>query len=57
VRQLAVDGCVLRCAVEGSVDALVKAAARHEVLNLVSHEPDLEEIFLAYFREDEPDAA
>ncbi|MGH3372311.1 MAG: ABC transporter ATP-binding protein [Nocardioidaceae bacterium] len=57
VRDLAVDGAVVRCAVEGSVDALVKAAARYEVLNLISHEPDLEEIFLAYFREDEPDAA
>jgi ABC-2 type transport system ATP-binding protein len=57
VRELTVDGCVVRCAVEGSVDALVKEAARHELLNLVSHEPDLEEIFLAYFREDEPHAA
>lgn len=38
-------GDVVRCAVEGSIDALIKAAASHE---LVSHEPDLEEIFLAY---------
>jgi ABC-2 type transport system ATP-binding protein len=57
VRELAVDGAVLRCAVEGSVDALVKAAARFEVLNVASHEPDLEEIFLAYYRKDAPNAA
>src|SRR5512132_1149188 len=57
VRELAVDGAVLRCAVEGSVDAVVKAAARFEVLNVVSHEPDLEEIFLAYYRKDASDAA
>jgi ABC-2 type transport system ATP-binding protein len=57
VRELAVDGAVLHCAVEGSVDAVVKAAARFEVLNVVSHEPDLEEIFLAYYRKDASDAA
>jgi ABC-2 type transport system ATP-binding protein len=57
VRELVVDGTVLRCAVEGSVDAMLKAAARFEVLNVVSHEPDLEEIFLAYYRKDASDAA
>jgi ABC-2 type transport system ATP-binding protein len=36
--------------VEGSVDALVKALARHTVTSIVSHEPDLEEIFLDYYR-------
>jgi ABC-2 type transport system ATP-binding protein len=57
VRELVVEGTVLRCAVEGSVDAMLKAAARFEVLNVVSHEPDLEEIFLAYYRKDASDAA
>ncbi len=57
VRDVAVDGRVLRCTVSGSVDALIKAAARYEVENITSHEPDLEEIFLAYFHEGTRDAA
>jgi ABC-2 type transport system ATP-binding protein len=57
VVEVAVSGEVVRCAVEGSVDALIKAAAGHELVNLVSHEPDLEEIFLAYYRRGAPDAA
>ena len=56
VEVVVADG-VVRCAVEGSVDALIKAAAGHELVNLVSHEPDLEEIFLAYYRRRTPDAA
>jgi ABC-2 type transport system ATP-binding protein len=36
--------------VEGSMDPLVKALARFEVTSLSSHEPDLEEIFLEYYR-------
>lgn len=51
VRDLAVDGAMLRCSVVGSVDALIKAAAGYEVINITSHEPDLEETFLAFFRE------
>ena len=30
---------------------MVKAAARHEVVALTSHEPDLEDLFLAYYGE------
>lgn len=41
--------------VSGSVDAVVKAAARHEIVNVLSHEGDLESAFLAYYAE-EPDA-
>jgi ABC-2 type transport system ATP-binding protein len=52
-----VSGGVVRCAVQGTVDALIKAAAGYELVNLVSHEPDLEEIFLAYYRREAPDAA
>ncbi len=43
------DRQVINLAIEGSVDAVVKAAARHEVVNLVSHEGDLEEAFLAFY--------
>jgi ABC-2 type transport system ATP-binding protein len=41
--------------VEGSVDPLLKALAQHEILDIVSRESDLEEIFLSYY-EDEDDA-
>jgi ABC-2 type transport system ATP-binding protein len=57
VVEVVVSGGVVRCAVEGSVDALIKAAAGYELVNLVSHEPDLEEIFLAYYGRRAPDAA
>jgi ABC-2 type transport system ATP-binding protein len=48
-------GDVLRLTVHGSVDAVVKAAARHEVVDVVSHEPSLEDVFLAYYgKQEEP---
>jgi len=34
------------------LDPLIKAAARHTIVNLKTHEPNLEEIFLAYYGED-----
>jgi ABC-2 type transport system ATP-binding protein len=49
VRDLTVEDSILRCTVMGSLDALVKAAAQFEVVDVVSHEPSLEEIFLAYY--------
>jgi ABC-2 type transport system ATP-binding protein len=49
VKDVTVDGTTLRCTVIGSVDALVKAAARHEVVNLRSIDTSLEEIFLTYY--------
>jgi len=42
-------GAVVNLWIEGSVDAAIKAAARHEVVNLISHEGDLEEAFLAFY--------
>jgi ABC-2 type transport system ATP-binding protein len=49
VRDLTVDGALAAFRVAGSPDAVVKTLARHEVLDLTSTEPDLEEIFLAYY--------
>jgi ABC-2 type transport system ATP-binding protein len=57
VRDLTVEDGNLRCTIMGSLDALVKAAAQFEVLNVVSHEPSLEEIFLAYYGGGESHAA
>ncbi len=41
--------------VAGSMDQVVKAAAHHQVVNVISHEGDLESAFLAYYSE-APDA-
>jgi len=41
---------VLRCRLNGRADALVKAAARHTVIGLRAEEPDLEELFVTYYR-------
>jgi len=49
VRDVTVRDGTLRCTVLGSVDALVKQAARFEVQRVRSVETSLEEIFLAYY--------
>ena len=56
VREVTAEGTVVRCTVSGSVDAVVKAAALHEVLDLVSHERSLEQVFLAYYTGESGDA-
>ena len=54
VEQLA-DGHTLRLAVSGELDGVIKAAALHPVINLTSHEPSLEDIFLRYYQGDGQD--
>jgi ABC-2 type transport system ATP-binding protein len=49
VRAVHESGRVVQVAVEGSTAALLAAAAPHGVENIVTHEPDLEEIFLTYY--------
>jgi len=51
VREVVAQGDVLHVTVAGPVDAVVKEAARHEVVDLQSHEPSLEDIFLTYYEE------
>ena len=51
VGELAVTGNRLAFTVAGKLDGVVKAAARHEVVALTSHEPDLEDLFLVYYGE------
>ena len=46
---LEVHGESVRCSVRGPVDSVLKAAARYEVVDLRSHEPGLEELFLEYY--------
>jgi ABC-2 type transport system ATP-binding protein len=51
VRDLTVDDGILRCTIAGTVDQLLKAAARHTVVNVISEEPSLDEIFLDFYGE------
>jgi ABC-2 type transport system ATP-binding protein len=52
VHRVEAQGDSLHLTVAGPLDAIVKAAARHEVVDLVSHEPSLEDIFVTYYRGD-----
>ncbi|MGH9004977.1 MAG: ABC transporter ATP-binding protein, partial [Acidimicrobiia bacterium] len=45
------DGAI-HVVVEGSVDRVIKAAAGLEVLRVVTHDTDLEDIFLRYYQGD-----
>ena len=42
---------VMECTIQGSPDPLIKKAAQYEIVNIVSEEPHLEDIFLAYYSE------
>ena len=51
VREVTVEGDLVRASVAGPVDALVKAAAQFTVESIAGHEADLEDVFLAYYTE------
>ncbi len=57
VLEASAQGDVVHCTVAGPLDAVVKAAARFEVVDLASHEPSLEEIFLTFYGKGENDVA
>jgi ABC-2 type transport system ATP-binding protein len=48
-----VDGKVLHCKLSGDADAFVKALAQHHVVDLISEEPELEELFFTYYQHGE----
>jgi ABC-2 type transport system ATP-binding protein len=52
VRTAEASGSVLHLSFEGSADAVVKAAADHEVVSIRSREDELEDIFLRYYQGD-----
>jgi len=61
-RALGVDGVTaenhrLRCVVRGSFEPLMGALVGAHVVNLSSHEPSLEEAFLAYYSGTEAEVA
>jgi ABC-2 type transport system ATP-binding protein len=49
VREVTVTGATAHLTVEGSTAELLAAAAPHGIDQIVTHEPDLEEIFLSYY--------
>ncbi len=57
VSKVQVEGTRLRCRLDGHADALVKAAGRFTVVNLLVEEPDLEELFFAYYNGEEASRA
>lgn len=54
VKEVRVERSTVTLAVEGPVDAVIKAASRFEVISVHTREADLEEIFLAYFSGEAP---
>ncbi len=49
VRNLHTDGNTLSFELHGNLDAMLKLASRHEVVDMKYERPSLEEIFLAYY--------
>jgi ABC-2 type transport system ATP-binding protein len=52
VENVQVEGGRLTCTVRGSFEPFMKALAAADVVNFVSHEPSLEDVFLTYYREE-----
>ena len=50
VTDLELHGDAVRCTIRGPVDALIKAAARFELVDIQSQQPGLEELVLEYYR-------
>jgi len=48
---------ILSLAAAGDLDAIVKAASQHHVVNIITYEPSLEEIFLTFYRTGDGDRA
>jgi ABC-2 type transport system ATP-binding protein len=57
VQAVSAQHTILRCEVTGPVGELMRLAATHGLVNVISHEPDLEQIFVSYFEGGVPHAA
>jgi ABC-2 type transport system ATP-binding protein len=51
VTEVRSSGATLSLVVQGNLDALIKAVARFPLRNIITYEPNLEEFFLAFYRE------
>lgn len=49
VTKVDLKGNILTCEVHGSLEDVMALASRFEIENVITHEPDLEEIFLKYY--------
>ena len=56
VANVTTEDHTLQFIVQGALDPLIKQAAQYPVVSLTSHEPTLEEAFLAYYRPAAPDS-
>jgi ABC-2 type transport system ATP-binding protein len=54
VEDVSVGDHTVICTVRGAIDPLLQALHGANLTNMVSHEPSLEEIFLAYYKADAP---
>ncbi len=45
-------GRSVRLAVQGDLHEVIKVAARHDATNIITHEPDLEEVFLRFYEQE-----
>jgi ABC-2 type transport system ATP-binding protein len=52
ITDVRLDGALFRCTMQGVVDPLIKALSRYHVVDLNSHEADLEDTFLALYGEE-----
>jgi ABC-2 type transport system ATP-binding protein len=51
VKDVTAHGDSILLSIEGPVDAVIKEAARHDVVSLETREPSLEESFLSFYEE------
>jgi ABC-2 type transport system ATP-binding protein len=49
VREIRRDGNTVHVQASGGIDAVIKAIARHDVIDLRTQQPNLEDVFLAYY--------
>ena len=56
VRDIVVNNGILKCTVTGELDKLIKAAVDYHIVNIISQEPTLEEVFLTYYGKGHIDA-
>jgi ABC-2 type transport system ATP-binding protein len=55
VRDVASYGDTVRCTIIGSMDPLIKAAAKFSVVNIATEEASLEDVFLAFYERGDRD--
>jgi len=51
VKDVTAAGPTVVFTVEGPLDALLRAASKHGIVNVRTHESDLESVFMAYYRD------